>query len=110
MNRPIVLFFLIFLSPVTFAQEKVYLEEKMAYCHSQNSLAEYLDMANERNLHGMNLLVLAGECDFVADGERLGFSHYRKTTIGNMPVVELESNQRKLWTFQTLLQTNESNQ
>jgi len=110
MIRSVVLFLMVFAfmalpASTALALETVYLDEKMAYCHTQDSLTEYLAMANQRNVHGMNLLVLSGECDFVADGDRLGFTNYRKTTIGDMPVIELNARHGKLWTFQSLLQT-----
>ncbi|WP_455204828.1 hypothetical protein [Kaarinaea lacus] len=98
------------LATVVQANDLKYLEQKTVYCFSENSLAKYLNLAKDRNLNGMNKLVLKGECDFVPDGNIYRLSYYHKDMIDDTPVIAFELNDRYLWTFQALVQnTNLSN-
>lgn len=87
------------------AQPIKFLEEKTAFCYSQDALTKYLHFAAKRNINGMNDLVLEGECDFVPDGEIVRLQNYRIDSIGKMKVVEFELNNQNLWTVNVLVQS-----
>ena len=92
------------LSQTVAAQPIEYLEETSAYCFSQASLSKYLNGAKHRNIDAMNALVLEGKCSFVPDGQILSIHKPRKNSIGSMPVVAFEKDDKTLWTFQALIQ------
>lgn len=86
------------------ADPVLFLEEKTAFCYSENSLSKYLGMARDRNIDGMNKLVLEGECDFVPDGKMIPLKNVRKKLMGPMPVVAFSQVNETLWTFQAFVQ------
>lgn len=96
---------IVFLSGATYAQPVKFLEEKTAFCYSEQALAKYLHFASKRNFDGLNNLVLQGRCDFVPDGEVIRLNNYRISSIGKMKIVEFERNNQNLWTFNALVQT-----
>lgn len=98
---------LLLISSSAFAQSFEYLEEKTAFCYSEQSLAKYLQMAKVRNIDGLNQLVINGECNFVPDGEILSLNNYKNDSIGSMPIVAFEKDNQELWTFRTFVQKTE---
>lgn len=92
------------LSHTASAQSIEYLEEKTAFCFSEASLTKYLSNAKNRNIDGMNNLVLEGKCGFVPDGQILSIHKPKKDRIGSMPVVSFQKDDKTLWTFQALVQ------
>ena len=87
------------------AQPVKFLEEKTAFCYSEQALARYLKFAEKRDLDGLNQLVIKGKCDFVPDGEIVRLENYRIDTIGNTKVVEFEFEDQTVWTFNALMQS-----
>lgn len=87
------------------AQPIKFLEEKTAFCYSQNALAIYLNHAEQRNLDGLNKLVLAGKCGFVPDGEVVRLTKYKTGAIGDTRIIRFRMNNNTYWTFQALVQT-----
>ena len=98
------IFFVIICGSVT-AQPIKFLEEKTAFCFSEEALATYLQLASKRDFDGLNNLVLDGKCDFVPDGEIVRLNNYRVGSIGKMKVVEFEMNNQNIWTFNALVQS-----
>ena len=97
--------FLILVCSNASAQPIKFLEEKTAFCYSENSLAKYLQLASKRDFDGLNNLVIKGKCDFVPDGEVVRLKNYRISSIGEMKVVEFEMNNHNYWTFNALVQS-----
>ena len=97
----------LFISGSVFAQSFEYLEEKTAFCYSEQSLAKYLQMAKVRNIDGLNQLVIQGECNFVPDGEVMSLRDYKVHRIGTMPIVAFEKDSQELWTFHRFVQKSE---
>jgi hypothetical protein len=91
--------------PVSHAQQIQFLEQKTAFCYSKKALAKYLNHAEQRNLDGMNNLVLNGKCGFVPDGEVVRLKKYEIKTIGKRPVVRFKMNNNVCWTPKVLVQT-----
>jgi len=87
------------------AQPIKFLEEKTAFCYSEQALARYHKFAEKRNLDGLNQLIIKGKCDFVPDGEIVRLENYRINTIGDTKVVEFELKDQTVWTFNTLVQS-----
>ena len=107
MNKVAIALVLSLTSLVVNAKPFHYLEEKTAYCYSAASLAKYLKLARIQNMDGLNQLVLKGKCDFVPDGQVYSLTDYRKTSIGSMPVISFEKDQKTLWTFKALVSTSQ---
>jgi len=98
------LFFVV--SSAVQAQQTVkFLEEKSAFCYSEQALAKYLDHASRRDIDGMNNLVLNGKCDFVPDGKVVQLKKYRIDSIGNTKIVQFSIDDKNCWTFLALVQT-----
>ena len=95
----------LFFSSFSFAKSVEFLEEKTAYCYSEESLSKYLGHVRVRDIDGMNQLVYSGECNFVPDGETFALSEYEKTKINTMNVIAFEKDQKTLWTFEVLVQS-----
>ena len=87
------------------AQPVKFLEEKTAFCYSEQALSNYLNFAKNRNLDGMNKLVIKGKCDFVPDGEVVRLENYLIDSIGNTKIVEFEIEDQTAWTFNALVQS-----
>lgn len=87
------------------AQQIQFLEQKTAFCYSKQALAKYLKYAEQRNLDGMNELVLNGKCGFVPDGEVVQLKKYQIKTIGNRRVVRFKIDNNTCWTPKILIQT-----
>jgi len=96
---------LVLFNAAAIAQPIKFLEEKTAFCYSEQALAKYLHFASKRNFDGLNNLVKDGKCDFVPDGEIVRIQNYRIGSIGEMKVVEFEKDNRNLWTFNALVQS-----
>ncbi|MGD8558715.1 MAG: hypothetical protein PVF34_05870 [Gammaproteobacteria bacterium] len=96
---------LMLMVPVSHAQQIQFLEQKTAFCYSKKALAKYLNHAEQRNLDGMNNLVLNGKCGFVPDGEVVRLKKYEIKTIGKRPVVRFKMNNNVCWTPKVLVQT-----
>ena len=90
------------------AQIFKYLEEKTVFCFSEQSLERYLNHAKQRNLDGLNQLVINGECNFVPDGDTVRLTRFRKDQIEDMPIIVFEQGEQTLWTFQALVKNSES--
>lgn len=106
--KPIIHFtagLLVILCGSVVAQPIKFLEEKTAFCYSEEALAKYLQFASKRNFDALNDLVLDGKCDFVPDGEIVRLNNYRTGSIGNMKTIEFEMNNQNIWTFGALVQT-----
>ena len=99
--------FLLGLSFASHAQSIKFLEEKTAFCYSVKALGKYLKFAKNRNLDGMNKLMLKGKCDFVPDGEIVRLTEYRIDSIDNMKVMEFEMDNLTVWTFNVLVQSTD---
>ncbi len=97
--------FLLVICGTAVAQPIKFLEEKTAFCYSEEALTRYLQFASKRNFDGLNDLVLDGKCDFVPDGEIVRLKNYRVGAIGDMKVVEFEMNNQNIWTFNALVQS-----
>ena len=80
-----------------------YLEEKSAFCYSQESLSQYLDAAKNSNIQSMNQLVLAGKCDFVPDGQVYQVGKYDNAKIGGTPIIAFNKDDTTLWTFKAFV-------
>ena len=96
---------LLFSVSVQAKQPIKFLEEKTAFCYSEQALSKYLKFVKKRNLDGMNKLVIKGKCDFVPDGEIVQLESYRINTIGNTKVVEFQLEDQTVWTFNALIQS-----
>lgn len=107
MRRITLLISLLLISANAFGQAFEYLEEKTAFCYSEQSLARYLQMAKIRNIDGLNQLVLDGQCSFVPDGEIMSLTDYKTHSIGTMPIVAFEKDSQELWTFRRFVQKSE---
>lgn len=106
MKKLAVVTLLMIFSTAVQAQPPVkFLEEKTAYCYSEQSLAKYLDHASKRNIDGMNQLVLNGKCDFIPDGKVVLLKKYRVDSIGNTKIVQFSIDDKNCWTFLALVQT-----
>lgn len=105
MQKLFIAFLLSVLSGAAFAQQPKYLEEKSAFCYSQEALANYLKHAERLNLDGMNQLVLNGKCGFVPDGKKYTLTKYKSDIIGKMPVIQFTMDDNVFWTFKALLQS-----
>ena len=101
---PLMLLFMMFGTDIP-SQSIKFLEEKTAFCYSEQALSKYLNFVNNHNLDGMNELVIKSKCDFVPDGEIVRLENYRINTIGNTKVVEFELKDQTVWTFNTLVQS-----
>ena len=101
------IFFAVFmlLSAGSQAEQIKFLEEKTAFCYTEKSLANYLKLAEKRDLVGMNQLIMKGECSFVPDGQVLLLKNYRIDVIANTKVVAFEMDNLTGWTFNALVQT-----
>jgi len=82
-----------------------YLEEKSAFCFTQESLSQYLDAAKRSDMQTLNDLVLAGKCDFVPDGQVYSLRKYSSAKIGTVPVVAFNKDEATLWTFKAFVNT-----
>jgi len=80
-----------------------YLEEKSAFCYSQDSLSQYLDAAKTSNIQVMNELVLAGKCNFVPDGQVYQVGKFDDAKIGGTPVIAFNKDDTTLWTFRAFV-------
>jgi len=80
-----------------------YLEEKSAFCYSQDSLSHYLDAAKVSDIQSMNELVLTGKCDFVPDGQVYQVGQFDSTKIGTTPVIAFNKDNTTLWTFKAFV-------
>lgn len=98
-----VVFFLV--NAAAQAQAVYFLEEKTAFCYSQEALGKYLHFASRHNINGMNELVLDGRCNFVPDGQVIHLKNYRIDAIGKTKIVEFNINDQKCWTLQALVQS-----
>ena len=84
-------------------QAQYQLQQKTVFCYSEKSLASYLDFAQKRNMEGLNLLVLAGKCNFVPDDQNLQISNYNEELIGKTAVISFNHERKTLWTFKRLM-------
>ena len=108
MNKLILVTLFLLFSTAVHAQKPIkFLEEKTAFCYSEQALARYLQHASQRNIQGMNNMVLSGKCDFVPDGKIVRLRDYRIDSIGDTKVVEFEMDNLTVWTFQALVQTTD---
>jgi len=82
-----------------------YLEEKTAYCHTQEGLSKYLDFAKASDINSLNQLVLNGSCNFVPDGQVFNVGQYSDAKIGNTPVIAFHRDDETLWTFKAFVNT-----
>ena len=48
-----------------------YLDEKVVFCLTQDSLSAYMEFVHLPELDGLNKLVLTRMCNFILDGEYL---------------------------------------
>lgn len=85
------------------AESIQFLEPTTVFCYSQQNLAEYLRKADQRDLDGLNQLVLAGKCDFVPDGDIIRLGHFRDLTLESRPIIAFENKNQTLWTFKALV-------
>ena len=99
---PLIVLFMAFGTDIT-AQPIKFLDEKTAFCYSEQALSKYLNFVKNHNLDVMNELVIKSKCDFVPDGEIVRLENYRINTMGNTKVVELELEDQTPWTFNALL-------
>lgn len=100
---------LLLISGAVQANTTSYLDPKTAFCFSDESLGKYLAYAQARNITGLNKLVLAGECNFVPDGDYMQLGSYQEDKIGSMPVVSFELDRVTLWTFKKFVQNIDFN-
>lgn len=80
-----------------------YLDEKVVFCFSKDSLRAYINMLKVFDLDGMNNLVLKGKCNFIPNGEYLPLESYKSHTINSVPVIATKIEGITLWTFRKLV-------
>lgn len=85
------------------ADSVVFLEPKTVFCYSKQSLAKYLNLAESRNLDGLNQLVMKGKCGFVPDGNIIRLNDYSVRKINERPIIAFENQEQTLWTFKALV-------
>jgi hypothetical protein len=106
--QKIILSLLLFAASACAQAESIkFLEQKTAFCYSEQALTQYLAHAQQLNIEGMNKLVLNGHCEFVPDGEVIQLKQYKVKTIGDRQVVEFEMNNNTYWTPEALVQTTD---
>ena len=85
------------------AQFPSFLDQKTVFCYSEQSLASYLNFAKQKNMEGLNLLVLAGKCNFVPDEQTYQIENYQVNFIGKTPIISFNRENKTLWTFKRLV-------
>ncbi|WP_455208366.1 hypothetical protein [Kaarinaea lacus] len=80
-----------------------YLDEKVVFCLTRDSLSAYMEYVDLLDLDGLNKLVLTEMCNFIPDGEYLLLQQYRSLMINSIPVIAVDMEDITLWTFSALV-------
>ncbi|MFV2056555.1 MAG: hypothetical protein ACC707_08815 [Thiohalomonadales bacterium] len=82
-----------------------YLEANTVYCHDKHALASYLAFVRARDMPGLNMMVVSGECDFTPDDTNVLVPTYRTENIDTTVIVAFSFKGKTAWTFEKLLKS-----